>query len=73
MQHFARHGNAEQWLLTMTTAADELLRLLVLGLELPLSDIYDKVTFPTPATTDIPTSPDSPSPTEDSPSTPKHP
>jgi len=44
VEHFVRQG--EQWLLTVTSDLNAVLRLASIGCELPLREIYDRVKFP---------------------------
>lgn len=43
VEHYARHG--EEWLLRAIDSLDRTLKLPNLGCELPLAEIYDKVSF----------------------------
>jgi Uma2 family endonuclease len=43
VEHFARHG--EEWILRMGEGREAILPLPAMGCELPLADIYDKVSF----------------------------
>lgn len=43
VEHFTRHG-ADQWLLTTYVGLDSLLRIDSVGIEIPLSEIYDSIT-----------------------------
>jgi len=43
VEHFARHG--EEWILRMAEGLEAILPLPAMGCELPLADIYDKVSF----------------------------
>ena len=43
VEHFARHG--EEWILRMAEGLEAILPLPAIGCELPLADIYDKVSF----------------------------
>ena len=43
VEHFARHG--EEWILRMAEGLEAILPLPAMDCELPLADIYDKVSF----------------------------
>ena len=43
VEHFTRHG--EEWILRMAEGLEAILPLPAMGCELPLADIYDKVSF----------------------------
>ena len=43
VEHFTRHG-ADQWLLTTYVGLDSVLRIDSVGIEIPLSEIYDSIT-----------------------------
>lgn len=43
VEHFTRHG--EEWILRMAEGLEASLRLPAMGRELPLADIYDKMSF----------------------------
>ncbi|MGH8565766.1 MAG: hypothetical protein ACREXW_17415 [Gammaproteobacteria bacterium] len=43
MERFTRHG--EEWILRMAEGLEAILPLPAMGCELPLADVYDKVSF----------------------------